>query len=121
MKPPSLRTNRLLLRRWTDRDRAPFADINADPEVMRYRLAPLSRHESDKLIEEIEACFDQNGFGLWAVERSDDGRLLVDYSKRRSVRQAGEFAFGFFLATSHPYLLTNSAKDARWVAVPRPF
>ena len=76
MKPPSLRTNRLLLRRWTDRDRAPFADINADPEVMRYRLAPLSRHESDKLIEEIEACFHQNGFGLWAVERSDDGRLL---------------------------------------------
>jgi ribosomal-protein-alanine N-acetyltransferase len=71
-----LRTDRLLLRRWTDDDRDPFARINADPEVMRYRLAPLSRQESDDLIDEIESCIDQNGFGLWAVERTEDGRLL---------------------------------------------
>jgi RimJ/RimL family protein N-acetyltransferase len=73
---PTLRTERLLLRRWTDTDRASFAQISADPEVMRYRVAPMSREESDALIDETEACFAENGFGLWAVERRSDGRLL---------------------------------------------
>ena len=76
MKGPSLRTMRLLLRRWTDADREPFARISADPEVMQHRLAPLSRRESDKVIAEAEASFESNGFGLWAVERIEDGRLL---------------------------------------------
>ena len=76
VKDPTLRTKRLLLRRWTDDDREAFARISADPEVMRYRPAPLTRQESDNLLDEIEASFDENGFGLWAVERLDDGRLL---------------------------------------------
>jgi RimJ/RimL family protein N-acetyltransferase len=76
MNDPTIRTKRLLLRRWTDHDRKDFAQISADPEVMRYRLAPLSRRESDALIDQIEGSFDQNGFGLWAVERLEDGRLL---------------------------------------------
>jgi len=33
---PELRTERLLLRRWRDEDRAPFAVMGRDPEVMRY-------------------------------------------------------------------------------------
>ncbi len=71
-----MRTKRLLLRRWTDGDREDFARISNDPEVMRYRFAPLSHQESDALIDQIEASFDENGFGLWAVERLEDGRLL---------------------------------------------
>jgi ribosomal-protein-alanine N-acetyltransferase len=43
---------------------------------MRYRPATLSRDESDALIDEAEASFDNNGFGLWAVERIEDCRLL---------------------------------------------
>ena len=69
MKPPTLRTMRLLLRRWTDQDRPDFAQISADEEVMRYRFAPLTREQSDALIDEIETSFDRNGYGLWAVER----------------------------------------------------
>jgi ribosomal-protein-alanine N-acetyltransferase len=76
VKEPTLRTRRLLLRRWRDEDREPFAQISSDPEVMRYRLAPLSRGESDRLIDETEASFDSNGFGLWAVQRNEDSRLL---------------------------------------------
>jgi RimJ/RimL family protein N-acetyltransferase len=48
----------------------------ADLEVMRYRLAPLPRDESDRLIDDNEGSFEKNGFGLWAVERLDDRRLL---------------------------------------------
>ena len=76
VKDLTLHTKRLLLRRWRDDDRDALARICADPEVMRYRLAPLTRQESDNLVDEIEASFDENGFGLWAVERLDDDRLL---------------------------------------------
>jgi ribosomal-protein-alanine N-acetyltransferase len=76
MKPPVLHTERLLLRRWTEEDRAVLAAVHSDPEVMRYRFAPLTREQSDAMMDEIETCFDQNGFGLWAVERKSDGRLI---------------------------------------------
>ncbi len=63
-----IRTGRLLLRRWTGADRAPFAAMNADPCVMEHFPAPLTRAESDALVDRIEAGFDEHGFGLWAVE-----------------------------------------------------
>jgi len=65
---PELRTNRLLLRRWRDSDCSPFAVLNADPKVTEFLRAPLTRSESDALVDRIEAGFEQNGFGLWAVE-----------------------------------------------------
>jgi ribosomal-protein-alanine N-acetyltransferase len=63
-----LRTDRLLLRRWREEDRAPFAAMNADPAVMEHFAAPLTREQSDALVDRIEAHFDEHGFGLWALE-----------------------------------------------------
>ena len=63
-----IHTERLLMRRWCDSDRAPFAVMNADPDVMRYFPAPLNRAESDQLIDRIGERFDHQGFGLWALE-----------------------------------------------------
>lgn len=63
-----IRTERLLLRRWREQDRAPFAALNADPVVMEHFPAALTREESDALVERIEAGFAQHGFGLWVVE-----------------------------------------------------
>lgn len=65
---PELRTERLLLRRWTAADREPFAAINGDPEVTRYLMGPIGRAASDAIVERIEAGFARNGFGFWAVE-----------------------------------------------------
>jgi ribosomal-protein-alanine N-acetyltransferase len=65
---PVLLTPRLTLRGWRPEDRAPFAALNADPEVMRHLPAPLARAESDALVDRIEAHFGRHGFGLWAVE-----------------------------------------------------
>src|SRR2546430_17638904 len=65
---PELRTLRLLLRRWRDTDRPPFAALNADPLVMEHFPAPLRPEESDDLVERIEAGFEERGWGLWAVE-----------------------------------------------------
>jgi RimJ/RimL family protein N-acetyltransferase len=36
MSAPELRTERVLLRRWRQDDHAPFAALNADPEVMEH-------------------------------------------------------------------------------------
>jgi ribosomal-protein-alanine N-acetyltransferase len=63
-----MRTDRLLLRRWRDSDREPFATMNADPQVMHHFTAPLSREASDDFVDRIEQAFDIWGFGLWAVE-----------------------------------------------------
>jgi RimJ/RimL family protein N-acetyltransferase len=75
---PRLSTERLLLRRWRDSDREPFAAINADPEVMEHNPAPLARERSDALIERYEAAFERYGYGLWAVELPGE-RPLAGY------------------------------------------
>ena len=66
--PHEFRTERLLLRRWRPADREPFAALNADPRVMKYFPNTQSRQESDALVEQVQATFDQHGFGPWAVE-----------------------------------------------------
>ena len=71
---PELRTARLLLRRWRDSDRAPFAALNADPEVMRHFPRTLTTAESDAFVARVEAAFGLHGYGLWAVEH--DGAFI---------------------------------------------
>jgi RimJ/RimL family protein N-acetyltransferase len=65
---PELRTDRLLLRGWTPDDRVALALINADPSVMEFLGAPMTREQSDAMADRIEAKFAQQGFGFWAVE-----------------------------------------------------
>ena len=64
----ALRTERLLLRGWLPADRAPFAALNADPEVVAHLPGPLSRGQSNALTARIRAHFVEHGYGLWAVE-----------------------------------------------------
>ena len=63
-----IRTERLVLRRWSDEDRQPFADMNGDAVVMEHMQGTISRDASDAFIDRIEACWDERGWGLWAVE-----------------------------------------------------
>lgn len=68
MDHTELRTERLVLRAWRESDREPFAALNADAEVMELFPAPLTRAESDTLVDRIESAFAAQGWGLWAVE-----------------------------------------------------
>lgn len=63
-----LRTDRLLLRQWQDADLAPFARLNADPEVMLHFPSTLTHEQSDELAAMIARAIDEQGWGLWAVE-----------------------------------------------------
>lgn len=65
---PELRTERLLLRRWRPEDLELFAAMNADPRVMEYFQRTVTREESAGFIAKMEADFEKNGFGWWAVE-----------------------------------------------------
>ncbi|MGW0948732.1 GNAT family N-acetyltransferase [Streptomyces sp. NPDC002623] len=72
-----IRTPRLLLRRWHDDDLAPMAEINADPQVMRWiddgAVRDLEQTAED--IERWEEEWDEEGFGLFAVELLASGEL----------------------------------------------
>ena len=70
--PAELRTPRLILRRWRDSDKPPFAALNADPAVMEFIGAPLSTETSDAWVDRISATFDSAGFGLWAAQVTED-------------------------------------------------
>ena len=63
-----LRTDRLVLRAWREEDRAPYAALNADPEVRRWFPGTLSRAESDAQLDRLQANIETHGFGFWAVE-----------------------------------------------------
>jgi RimJ/RimL family protein N-acetyltransferase len=64
----TLSSDRISLRRWRDEDREPFAAMNADPRVMEFFRAPLSRAGSDAMVDHLEAHLGKHGFGLWAIE-----------------------------------------------------
>jgi RimJ/RimL family protein N-acetyltransferase len=71
-----LTTERLVLRRWRQSDREPFARINQDARVMEFMPALLTRRESDRLVDRIEAHFREHGFGLCAVELRRDPSFI---------------------------------------------
>jgi len=71
-----LQTPRLHLRQWRGEDRAPYAAMNQDPEVMRYFLAPQSREASDKAIDTWHAEVAGKGWSNWAVALRDTGEFI---------------------------------------------
>ena len=71
-----LETERLRLRQWRESDCEPFAALNADPEVMRFFPAPMSRAASDARADAIQSGIASRGWGLWALELIDSGRFI---------------------------------------------
>ncbi|MEW2082924.1 GNAT family N-acetyltransferase [Streptomyces sp. NPDC005283] len=72
-----IQTPRLLLRRWHEDDLAPMAEINADPEVMQW-IGDGSVRDLEQTAEDIERWeeeWDEEGFGLFAVELLASGEL----------------------------------------------
>ena len=66
----TLCTARLQLRAWREADLEPFAELNADPEVMEHFAAPIGRADSDAFARRVAAGIEERGWGLWAVEVS---------------------------------------------------
>lgn len=59
---------RVRLRDWRDQDLAPFAAINAHPEVTRHLSRALSTAESDALAQRMGERLRRQGWGSYALE-----------------------------------------------------
>ncbi len=66
--PPTLTTERLILRPWRDSDLAPFAALNADPAVMQHFPGTLTEVQANALAQGIREDMAERGFGWWAAE-----------------------------------------------------
>jgi len=75
-QPLQLETPRLLLRRWEEADRAPFAAMNADPVVMRFYPGPYSRKESDEAIDRYLVAFERVGYSFFAAIQRETGDFV---------------------------------------------
>src|SRR2546425_5725103 len=64
----ALSSGRVCLRRWRDEDREAFAAMNSDARVMEFFRSPLSRVQSDAMVDGIEKHLSEHDFGLWAIE-----------------------------------------------------
>jgi RimJ/RimL family protein N-acetyltransferase len=85
-----LQTDRLILREWRESDREPFARMNADPRVMEFYPATLTRDQSDRMVERIQSEIGERGFGYWALELRESG-AFVGYTGIRWVEWVMHF------------------------------
>jgi RimJ/RimL family protein N-acetyltransferase len=88
---PTLETERLRLRPWSEADVKAYAHMIGDPAILRYLgsgrryrlkravarlVAPVSNVEARRAIRKLQAHWERFGFGEWAVEERATGRLV---------------------------------------------
>jgi RimJ/RimL family protein N-acetyltransferase len=73
---PLIVTDRLSLREWQEADLGPFAAMNADPLVMQFFPQPYTEERTRRFIDLIRKRWIELGYGLWAVERRDNGGFI---------------------------------------------
>ncbi|PBC03246.1 GNAT family N-acetyltransferase [Mesorhizobium sp. WSM3860] len=74
MKP--IRTERLILRNWEERDRALFHRINSDERVMEFFPFRRDRAAADAKMDEVRAWIDADGYGFAAAEIAATGECI---------------------------------------------
>ena len=71
-----IETARLIIRPPHDGDRAPFAAMSADPDVMANLGPLLDRAASDAALDRMTAAQATYGFAFWALEAKSDGAFI---------------------------------------------
>src|SRR4029077_1986117 len=74
--PPTLETSRLRLRPLELSDAPELNRIQADAEHMRFYPHPFSLQETAAWIDRMRTRYDEDGFGLLAVEDGATGEFL---------------------------------------------
>ena len=75
-RAPTAAAPRLRLLVWQERHVAPFAALNADPEVMRYFPATQDEAQTRASVEAWQAQFAERGWSNWAVETRATGEFI---------------------------------------------
>lgn len=71
-----METERLFLRTWQDKDVDPFAEMCADPAVMRYFPDVMTREKTEQLISRCIEKQETDGFSMAPVEVKSTGEFL---------------------------------------------
>lgn len=73
-----LETERLLMRMWRKDDFEPYANMCADPEVMRFLVGgkPYNRVEAWRHMAFLVGHWTLLGYGHWAVEEKASGKFV---------------------------------------------
>jgi len=71
-----METERLILRRWRERDWEPYVEMMLDAQVSDWIGGPFSRAEALSRIDKNEAALSEHGYGRMAMERRADGAFL---------------------------------------------
>jgi len=74
MKP--IRTERLILRNWEERDRDLFHRINSDDRVMAFFPFRRDRAQSDVMLDTLRNGIDARGYGFTAAEIARTGQCI---------------------------------------------
>lgn len=102
MDIPTVKTDRLILRPFTENDAKELHRILAQEGVLRYFPTsdppPLDRVQ--KLIAKQLEHWDKHGFGWWAVEPKSEGEL-IGWNGLQYLPETEEIEIGFLL--SKPY------------------
>ena len=69
-------TERLIMRGWRESDLAPWAAMNADPEVRRYLGPLLTFEQASAWVLNFQDDLDRYGFGFWALEVRASGEFI---------------------------------------------
>lgn len=69
-------TSRLGFRIWQGFDLDDFTAINADPEVMRYFQKPLSREETQAMMDRMQRMYEEKGYCYFAVDLLETKELI---------------------------------------------
>ena len=77
MVKEAMETERLVLRMFRESDTDAYAEMLADPEVMRFLGGkPLPRAEAWRNMAMVLGHWHLRGFGFWAVEEKESGELV---------------------------------------------
>ena len=77
MNDVTLETDRLIMRMWRETDSEAYAELCADPEVMRYLGGKtFDRTEAWRHMASMIGHWYLRGYGIWAVEEKASGRLV---------------------------------------------
>lgn len=72
-----IETERLVLRMFRESDTDAYAEMVADPEVMRFLGGtPVSRPEAWRNMAMIAGHWHLRGYGMWAVEEKESGEMV---------------------------------------------
>lgn len=116
-----IETDRLRLRAWQEKDRASFAAMNSDSEVMRYLGPPMSRKKSDSAIDAQIALMENGEPAFWAAATMNDDMLIGCIGVKRVTFDAPFtpcYEIGWRLGREHwgQGLATEGAKAALQMA-----